>query len=186
MRQFWFMVVKGTNEGRRLDLEHGITLLGRLEEATAQDPPGSRRWTIHDPTVSRTHCAITWTQGKAPVITHLSATNDTLVGGERIKEQELKGGDSVQIGLTQMIFKELIVEAPPAPAVVDAKAEALEQTEALEDPLEPTIEEPLEENFEDDPWSLGSISDWVPERTEAGWAPTVEPDDDDGDGWNPR
>lgn len=103
MFRYSFKVVDGPDRGRIFSLEPGVTMIGRLSEATVYDPEGSRRWALHDRTVSRTHSELVWDATGDPVLTHLSTTNDTYVDQNRITEAPLKPGHCVQMGETQLV-----------------------------------------------------------------------------------
>lgn len=105
MVKYSFVVADGPDLGRTFDLEPGITLVGRLKEATPNDPEGSRRWTLLDKTVSRTHSELSWNQPGAPTLTHLSATNDTYLDGRRIKEETLQPGQAIRMGQTILVVQ---------------------------------------------------------------------------------
>lgn len=118
MIRYWFTIVQGPDEGRTLELQPGITLLGRLGAPSDADPRGSHRWVLRDPAVSRTHCALTWNKENNVILTHLSHTNDTTVNGQAIKEMQLKPEQTMQIGLTVMVLaKEEIPDGPGWEAV---------------------------------------------------------------------
>ena len=92
----------GPDLGRILTLQDGITLIGRFESAHPNDPPTSRRLTLIDKTVSRTHAQIYISPFEGPTLTHLSETNDTYVDNKRIKEGLLVPGQTVRMGQTTM------------------------------------------------------------------------------------
>lgn len=113
MIRYWFTIVEGPEQGRTLELEHGITVLGRLADKGETDPPGSRRWLINDPAVSRTHCAIQWLAQGPPQLAHFSKTNNTLVNGQPIQQAILEPDFVLQIGLTSLQLKrEEIADGP--------------------------------------------------------------------------
>jgi hypothetical protein len=91
-----FMVTDGPDIGRTFNLHAGITIIGRLDTAASDDPPGSVRWTLTDPAVSRTHAQITWDGEGPPVLIHLSTTNATLLNGRIVTGQSLEQGQSLQ------------------------------------------------------------------------------------------
>lgn len=201
MKKVFFKVVKGSDEGRELPLEYGISLLGRLEGRTSQDPPGSRRLTLFDPTVSRTHCAVTWEAGGEPMLTHLSTTNDTVVNGERISKHTLSSGELVQVGLSQLLFQSLMLEdefivsepvADTTAVVFEAPVSSDEEPETgsvstpVPEPVPEEHPEPVEEYVHaGSGWGGGGEENsWAPTLgDDSEWAPTV---DDDDSGWNPR
>lgn len=171
MSGYWFKVVKGTNAGRELQLRPGITLIGRLESLTPQDPPGSVRWALYDPTVSRTHCAITWIVGKPPRLTHLSQTNDTLVDGQRVREIQLFADQSIQVGLTHLkLFHQSEVSAP---ATVTSKE----------------LEMPSEETGEVHGSWVADTEDerpWEPTTVVETWSPSEYAEESETLTWTPR
>lgn len=91
-----FLVTDGPDLGRTFVLTPGVTIIGRLDTAASDDPPGSTRWTLTDPAVSRTHAQITWDGTNAPVLVHLSTTNATLLNGRIVTGQSLEQGQSLQ------------------------------------------------------------------------------------------
>jgi pSer/pThr/pTyr-binding forkhead associated (FHA) protein len=91
-----FLVTDGPDLGRSFVLATGVTIIGRLDTSAADDPPGSCRWTLTDPAVSRTHAQITWDGEGPPVLVHLSTTNATLLNGRIVTGQSLEQGQSLQ------------------------------------------------------------------------------------------
>ncbi len=91
-----FLVTDGPDQGRVFVLGVGVTILGRLDTSASDDPPGSVRWTLTDPAVSRTHAQITWDGQSAPVLVHLSTTNATLLNGRIVTGQSLEHGQSLK------------------------------------------------------------------------------------------
>jgi hypothetical protein len=91
-----FLVTDGPDLGRTFTLTSGVTIIGRLDAAAPDDPPGSTRWVLTDPAVSRTHAQITWDGENAPVLIHLSTTNATLLNGRIVTGQSLQEGQSLQ------------------------------------------------------------------------------------------
>lgn len=91
-----FLVTDGPDLGRTFVLTPGATIIGRLDTAASDDPPGSTRWTLTDPAVSRTHAQINWDGTHAPVLVHLSTTNATLLNGRIVTGQSLEQGQSLQ------------------------------------------------------------------------------------------
>lgn len=91
-----FLVTDGPDQGRTFVLQSGITLLGRLDAPAPDDPPGSLRWTLTDPAISRTHAQIIWDGETAPILVHLSTTNATLLDGRIVTGQRLEDGQSLK------------------------------------------------------------------------------------------
>jgi pSer/pThr/pTyr-binding forkhead associated (FHA) protein len=102
MPEYSFMITDGPDLGRSFTLEEGITLVGRGDGRLPGDPPNSRRWTLIDKTVSRTHAQITLSEPGAPQLTHMSQTNDTYVDGRKIEQETLQPGQTVRMGQTTM------------------------------------------------------------------------------------
>lgn len=102
MPEYNFTITDGPDLGRMFTLETGITLVGRGEGTLPDDPPNSRRWTLIDKTVSRTHAQLSLDDPGAPRLTHLSGTNDTYVDGRKILEETLQPGQTVRMGQTTM------------------------------------------------------------------------------------
>lgn len=98
MPGYTFEIVDGPDQGRTFELEVGVTLLGRRDTPADDDPPGSRRWVLTDPAVSRTHARIDWSGETPPVLVHLSATNATLLEGRIVTGQSIDEGQSLADG----------------------------------------------------------------------------------------
>ena len=95
---FSFSVTDGPDDGRTFSLGHGVTIIGRLDVPSPDDPSDSSRWILTDPAVSRTHAQITWDGEHAPVLMHLSTTNATLLDGRIVTGQSLEQGQSLSNG----------------------------------------------------------------------------------------
>ncbi len=102
MASFQLMVTDGPDLGRTIPLEDGTTLVGRFESSHPHDPVGSRRLTLIDKTVSRTHAQIYLSPFEGPNLVHLSETNDTFVNGEKVVEITLLPGNVIRMGQTTM------------------------------------------------------------------------------------
>src|SRR5262249_43238669 len=114
-------VLTGPDQGRVFTLDKSL-VVGRGQETDTR---------LKDPQVSRVHCQINVEEGKA-VLVHASKTSHTLVNGQQTKQHELKPGDTIQIGSTQLRFELegspeastlLVTASPPKPTA--AKAEQL-------------------------------------------------------------
>jgi pSer/pThr/pTyr-binding forkhead associated (FHA) protein len=89
-------VTAGPDQGRMLQVLPGKTLtLGRR----VGDSDG-----LNDPHISRRHCLVKFENDTA-LLTDCGTASGTLVNGERVTERELKAGDVIQIGLTQLSFR---------------------------------------------------------------------------------
>ncbi len=93
---YCFFVVDGPDMGKTFTLTTGVTILGRLDTSAPEDPPESKRWTLTDPAISRTHAQITWDGQADPVLIHLSMTNATLLNGRLVTGQALGQGQSLE------------------------------------------------------------------------------------------
>lgn len=100
MTGYSFLVIDGPDIGKAFTLTAGVTILGRLGTSAPEDPPGSVRWTLTDPAISRTHAQITWDGENSPILIHLSTTNATLLNGRLVTGQALGGGQSLTAGHT--------------------------------------------------------------------------------------
>lgn len=98
MPGYTFEIIDGPDQGRIFELEVGITLLGRRDTPADDDPPGSHRWVLTDPAVSRTHARLDWTGDRPPVLIHLSSTNATLLEGRIVTGQSIDDGQSLADG----------------------------------------------------------------------------------------
>ena len=92
MRDFSFITVDGPDIGRTFSLEIGTTIIGRRDTPGEHDPPGSHRWVLTDPAVSRTHARLDWDGVNPPLIRHLSSTNSTLLEGRILDESSAPKG----------------------------------------------------------------------------------------------
>lgn len=107
-----FLVLNGPDLGSNFTLTTGTTIIGRLSTSAPEDPPGSLRWTLTDPAISRTHSQVSWDGLGAPVLVHLSTTNATLLNGRLVAsqllggEQLLKPGDVLRMGQTEFEIQE--------------------------------------------------------------------------------
>jgi pSer/pThr/pTyr-binding forkhead associated (FHA) protein len=108
-KRFLLTIIKGRDAGKTVELNSGITLLGRLESQMPGDPEGSSRVVIADMAVSRTHCKIVFT-GQGPVLYHMSKTNATYVNTQSVQEHVLLDGELVQLGHTQLKFQVEVLE----------------------------------------------------------------------------
>jgi serine/threonine protein kinase len=87
------VVVAGPDKGKTFTLNVGPNLmLGRSTQA---------QYVLSDPRVSRNHCRILL-QGDEIHLHCNSSSSDTLVNGKKIREHNLKPGDLIQVGDTQL------------------------------------------------------------------------------------
>jgi serine/threonine protein kinase len=114
-------VMTGPDQGRIFPLDKAL-VIGRGQETDTK---------LKDPQVSRVHCRINVDGGKSELV-HSSKTSDTLVNGHRAAHHELKPGDTIQIGSTQMRFEvegtpeaSTLVVSTTTPKPTAAKAEKL-------------------------------------------------------------
>jgi serine/threonine protein kinase len=110
-------ITSGPDKGRFFPLVLGETLQVGRSQATAT--------CLTDPTVSRVHCQIEW-DGTRAVVINISSSG-TLINGQSIAQQELKPGDVLRVGNTELALRLPGDEAstavggakaapPPAPA----------------------------------------------------------------------
>src|SRR5438552_18391901 len=83
----------GPGAGRSLTLQTGPDLmLGRAQSAF---------YRLNDPRVSRSHCQLLLERDRVTVVCN-GGSGGTLVNGEKVDRRELKLGDLLQVGDTQM------------------------------------------------------------------------------------
>ncbi len=87
--------VSGPMIGRTVDLDGPITTIGSA--------PGSSV-TLNDQGVSRKHAGIRNVDGSFE-LADLGSTNGVYVNGEKVARRQLRLGDVIRIGTTEMIFK---------------------------------------------------------------------------------
>jgi serine/threonine protein kinase len=120
------VVVAGPDMGRSFDLQEGQTLvIGRGEKTETR---------LKDPQVSRVHCQLQVKGGKI-ILLDSGSTAGSAVNGKRVKEQELKPGDVISIGATQLQLQRegvaeattMVVASPATPRPTAEKAEQLSE-----------------------------------------------------------
>jgi serine/threonine protein kinase len=89
------VVIAGPDRGRSFPLTPGQTLQVGRSQATATK--------LTDPSTSRVHCEIEW-QGDKILLINIS-TAGTLVNGKAVSEHELKPGDMIRLGSTELRFQ---------------------------------------------------------------------------------
>lgn len=89
-------VTAGADKGNRFPLNDGGRLLiGRGQDATAQ---------INDPRASRKHCEVR-VEGARVIAADAGSSSGTTVNGRPVHEAELKPGDVIRIGETEITFR---------------------------------------------------------------------------------
>jgi serine/threonine protein kinase len=121
------VVVSGPDQGRTFTLNEGQTLVIGRGQATETR--------LRDPHVSRTHCQVLCDTGKV-ILKDAGGAAGTLVNGQRITERELKPGDVIRIGDTEIRFKfddtdEHQTLVPPAPTAAKPPVQAAKQVTEL-------------------------------------------------------
>ncbi len=108
------VVISGVDKGRTFPLEEGQPLrIGRGDAADTK---------LRDQAVSRLHCQVEC-QGERLVLSSLSTTSGTKVNGRQITSHELRGGDLIRIGDSELRF----VPATPAETRAPAPAAGVTQ-----------------------------------------------------------
>src|SRR5262249_9195989 len=88
-------VCEGLDKGRRFSLNEGQTLqIGRGQNTETK---------LKDPRVSRVHCQVTVEDDKV-ILADAGGAGGTLLNGKPVTKQELRPGDVIRIGDTQMRF----------------------------------------------------------------------------------
>ncbi len=82
-------VLRGFYEGLEIPVVSDWFVIGRGKTADA---------VLAEPTISRAHAAIGWSDDQGFYVEDLGSTNGTLVNGERQRQHPLASGDLVQIG----------------------------------------------------------------------------------------
>lgn len=82
-------ILRGFYEGLEIPVVSDWFVIGRGKTADA---------ILAEPTISRAHAAIGWSEHQGFYVEDLGSTNGTLVNGERQQQQALASGDLVQIG----------------------------------------------------------------------------------------
>jgi serine/threonine protein kinase len=99
-------VIAGPDQGKLFVVpDAGLLLLGRSKLHT--ETP------LNDPQISRVHCQIE-RQGKNYILTDLESTGGTCVNGRKITRHQLRDGDVIRIGSSQLAYQP---EGGGAPAV---------------------------------------------------------------------
>lgn len=89
------VVTAGPDRGRSFTLTPGQTLqVGRSQATTTK---------LTDPTTSRVHCEVEW-NGDNILLINIS-TAGTLVNGKPVSQHELKSGDMIRLGSTEIRFQ---------------------------------------------------------------------------------
>ncbi len=102
------VVTAGPDRGKTFPLVPGATLQVGRSQATATR--------LTDPTVSRVHCEIEWDGEKATLIN--ISTTGTLVNGKAVAQHDLKPGEVVRVGSTELRFQ--VGAGPEATTVAPA------------------------------------------------------------------
>jgi len=93
-KKAYILFLSGPLIGKLLQLNEGITIIGRATEADIE---------INDARISRHHVRIEVAGGKV-IASDMGSTNGTFVNGVRISKRELTDGDKIQIS-SQIVFK---------------------------------------------------------------------------------
>ena len=115
------VVTAGPDKGRSFPLTRGETLQVGRSQTTATR--------LTDPTMSRVHCQVEWDGACAVLIN--SSSGGTFVNGQAVSQHDLRPGDVIRMGSTEMRYQtEEVVEtptvAPPPPARPAAGGELLQ------------------------------------------------------------
>ena len=117
-------VTTGPDQGRSFPLSEGETLVIGRGKGTATQ--------LRDPHVSRVHCEVKVEGGKC-VLTDAGGARGTLVNGQRITRHELRAGDVIRIGETDLCLveearaEEDTMVPPASPKRPPQKAEPLRE-----------------------------------------------------------
>lgn len=87
-------VIKGRDQGKRFELQHDVSGLGRDATNVVQ---------LQDSEISRRHAKVV-RSGDGFALIDLNSSNGTYVNSQAVQEHVLRSGDRVQVGRTLMIF----------------------------------------------------------------------------------
>jgi predicted component of type VI protein secretion system len=140
------VVAQGVHQGKVIPIPVAQFVIGRDEGCHLR--PAS-------PAISKKHCAIVVDAGKI-LIRDYGSTNGTFVNDEQVSgEKEIKNGDKIRIGPLEFSLK-LQATASKSPSRDAAKPAAVSiPTPPPKD--EPTKEETVAKNAEDDPEHLAAM-----------------------------
>ncbi len=102
MKHRWLVVAPGTSRERRVDLEQGVTQIGRSPDAGL---------VLDSRNVSSLHASVVVRESAVNLI-DLDSTNGTLLNGTRVSSADLHDGDSLELADVLMEFHEETVYAP--------------------------------------------------------------------------
>src|SRR5262245_3281771 len=115
------LVSAGPDKGRAFLLVSGETLqIGRSQATVTR---------LSDPTVSRVHCEVEFDGERATIIN--ISTSGTFVNGHQVSQAELKAGDVIRLGGTELRF--LLADVAEATTAVPLSASR--QSLAASEPL---------------------------------------------------
>jgi serine/threonine protein kinase len=90
------VIIAGPDQGKTFTLTEGKSLvIGRGQSTETR---------LRDPYVSKTHCQVEFDGGKL-ILKDAGSVSGTLVNGEKVTVRELKPGDVIRIGETQLRFQ---------------------------------------------------------------------------------
>jgi len=103
------LIKSGAAQAQAIELKPGVIRLGRSLESD---------YFLNDLTVSDLHCEIIC-QNESVFVRDLDSTNGTLIDGLRIKESELRPGQSLQLGEVELVLEDLppVIAIPHLPVV---------------------------------------------------------------------
>ncbi len=97
LRRARFVVTKGRDEGKTMELQAPLVAIGTLPDNDL---------VLTDATVSRKHAAVEET-AKGYVLRDLGSTNGTFLDGVRVREGYLSSGSVIRLGQTELAFSPL-------------------------------------------------------------------------------
>jgi len=106
----WLIVVSGPDQGQAFEIEGRAPFLIGRGAATATQ--------LADRSVSRTHCRIDFERGILRLI-DLDSKGGTFVNGQRITQHELREGDTIRVGGTELCFQRDPAEIATTPGRSD-------------------------------------------------------------------
>jgi hypothetical protein len=102
----WLTITSRRSQGTRFDLSQGRSKIGRSADNDI---------VLDDETISREHAILAW-QDDHYVLLDLMSTAGLFINGTRISvSTELKDGDILLVGETELVFKEIVKDKKPRP-----------------------------------------------------------------------
>jgi cell division septum initiation protein DivIVA len=117
---------------QKIPLEHPTLTIGSGDKSMIQ---------IQDPKLGPLHCQIIKNGGAFRLISLDQATG-TFVNGVKIRDQQLKSGDVIQLGATKLVFQDSANGPSPTQALRPPTAAVRQGTQAMARPMTQNVQRP--------------------------------------------